>query len=104
MPSAVYGSMTGENLQALMRKVLQHKPSTTDTVPSLQARIENIGHDKARMGKPASEVAAAHYLGASTNAVIQLIDKLWLQTYLRKRKRRVQQGHTQAASEKASSS
>lgn len=86
MAAAVYGSMTGDKLKPLMIRAIKHRPSAGDIQPPLQSRIENIGHEKARMGKHANEIAAARYLGPSMKAVIDVIDKLWLKSYLAKRK------------------
>ena len=91
MAAAVYNSMAGDNFAALLRKVATQSPSKKDTMPSLQSRINNIGHEKARAGKPSTEIAAAHYLGDSMKSVVFLIDKLWLKTYLQQRKRQAQQ-------------
>ena len=101
MAAAVYTSMSGEKLQSLMTKAIRHTPSSRDTVPSLQSRIENIGHDKARLGRPATKTAAAHYLGGSMNGVISIIDKLWQKTYLQKRKQQHRQKQKQAGSKQA---
>lgn len=87
MAAAVFTNMNGDKLQSLMAKAAKHPASPGSTEPSLQSRIENIGHEKARMGTPARETAAAHYLGNSLGSVITLVDKLWQKSYLEKRKR-----------------
>ena len=87
MAAAAYTQLNGEKRQSLMKKAAGHTPSSKDTAPSLSARIKNIGHDKARMGSPASETAAARYLGNSMKSVIVLIDKLWQKSYVQRRKR-----------------
>ena len=99
--SAVYVSLNGDRLQSLMKKVIRHKPSPRATVPSLQNRIENIGHDKARMGQRTTETAAAHYLGASMKNVIALIDRLWQQNLLQGRKRQHRQKPQQPSTKQA---
>jgi len=45
--------------------------------PSLQQRLEKIGHVKPDMARGAGESAADHYLGASLNGALNLMDKLW---------------------------
>ncbi len=97
MAAAIYTTMTGEKLQSVMATAIKHKPSSRDTIPSLQSRIKNIGHDKARMGKLANETAAARYLGSSINNVIVVINKLWQKNYLEKRKQQRRRKRKQAA-------
>ena len=70
-----------------MAKALKQAATPKSTEPSLQNRIENIGHEKVRLGPPATRTAAAHYLGGSLKSVIALIDKLWQKTYIERRKR-----------------
>ncbi len=86
MPAAASASMNGDRLQALLARVVNHAPASRDIAPSLSSRIENIGHDKARMGQPAAKTAAAVYMGSSAASVITLIDKLWQKNYLEQRK------------------
>ena len=87
MAAAVYTQMNGEKRQSVMKRAASYTPSSKETVPSLHARIENIGHDKARMGTRTSETAASRYLGDSMKAVITLIDKMWQKSYLQRGKR-----------------
>ncbi|MCW8936099.1 MAG: hypothetical protein OQK98_15410 [Gammaproteobacteria bacterium] len=45
--------------------------------PSLQQRLERIGHAKPCMNRGAGESAADYYLAASLNGALNLMDKLW---------------------------
>ncbi|UCB55651.1 MAG: hypothetical protein JSW45_03740 [Thiotrichales bacterium] len=103
MAAAAYSGMAGEKLNALMARIIKHKPASNDALPSLQDRIENIGHDKVRLLKPAKEIAAVHYLGKSLKPVIDLIDKLWLKQRLENRKRHDQPGQNPPSPEQISS-
>lgn len=93
MASAVYAVTSEEKLDILVVRVYKEKPRSRDAIPSLQQRIENIGHDKPRMKPHTSENAAMLYLGASAKGVIAVIDKLWLKSLLAQRKQ--QRLHTQ---------
>ena len=87
MAPTVYTNINGGKLQSFMAKVAEYTPPSNSTEPCLQSRIENIGHEKARMASPATKTAAAEYLGGSLKNVIALVDKLWQKNYLEKRKR-----------------
>lgn len=103
MAAAVHASMSPERLESLMVKFIKEKSLSKHAKPSLQSRIENIGHNKARMSKPVAENAASRYLGSSMKGVIDLIDKLWLKTFLEKRKRQHQQKQKQVTPEQVTS-
>jgi hypothetical protein len=87
MASAVHASLKGDRLGSLVEKAYAEKPSRQETMPSLQDRIANIGHDRPRMEEHAADNAAMHYLGTSMKSVVTLLDKLWLQAFLQQRKK-----------------
>ena len=71
-------------------------------MPSLQDRIKNIGHQKPCMDDTA-ENAAVFYLGASVKGVIDVVDKLWLKSFLEQRKRQSHQGQIKPAPKRVTS-
>jgi len=103
MASAVHAFKNGEKLDSLIDKVYKEKPHSGDTTPSLQDRIKNIGHDKPYMKKDTAGNAAEFYLGASVKGVIDVIDKLWLKTFLEQRKRQPQKKQKRVAPEQVTS-
>jgi Zn-dependent protease with chaperone function len=103
MASAVLAIRNGEKLDNLIDKVYREKPRPGDATPSLQDRIKNIGHDKPYMEKQTTENAAVFYLGTSVNGVIDVIDKLWLKSFLEQRKRRPQKKQKRVAPEQVTS-
>jgi hypothetical protein len=102
MASAVHASLKGDRLSDSIEKTYEAKPSSHDTIPALQDRLANIGHARPCMKASSAENAAMHYLGASVNNVVTLIDKLWLQSFLQQRKMQVSQSQEKALSEQAS--
>jgi Zn-dependent protease with chaperone function len=86
MASAVHAIKSGEKLDGLIDEVYKQKPRPGDAMPSLQDRINNIGHDEPYMDKQPSGNAAEFYLGSSVKGVIDVIDKLWLKSFLEQRK------------------
>ena len=89
--SAVHAIKSGDRLDILIDKVYRQKPHSIQAIPSLQDRIKNIGHEKPHMKEQTAESAAVFYLGASVKGVVDIIDKLWLKSFLEKRKRQHQQ-------------
>ena len=92
MSSAVRAIKNGEQLDKLIDNAYREQPLTRNATPSLQDRISNIGHQKPCMGKGTSENAAVFYLGASVKGVVDIVDKLWLKSFLEQRKRQRHQG------------
>lgn len=88
--SAVHAIKSGDRLDILIDKVYRQKPHSIQAIPSLQDRIKNIGHEKPRMKEQTAENAAVFYLGASVKGIVDIIDKLWLKSFLEKRKRQHQ--------------
>jgi hypothetical protein len=86
MASAVHAIKSGEKLDSLIDKIYKEKPRQGDAKPSLQERIRNIGHDKPYMKDLTAGNAAEFYLGTSVKGVIDVIDKLWLKSFLEQRK------------------
>lgn len=86
MASAVYIIKNGHRLKSLVDRVYKHKPHSNEAIPSLQERIKNIGHEKPLLVSDTAENAAALYFGTSVKAVIDVIDKLWLKSFLEQRK------------------
>ncbi len=103
MASAIQAVLGGEKLDSLIDKVYREKPRRGDAMPSLQDRISNIGHDKPYIKIQSAGNAAGFYLGASVKGVIDLIDKLWLKSFLEKRKRRPRQVKSKPEQKQASS-
>jgi len=103
MASAVHAIKNGERLDSLVEKVYKEKPYSRNAIPSLQERIKNIGHEKPHMEQHTEENAAVFYLGASVKGVIDVIDKLWLKSFLEQRKRQRQQKQKQVAPEQVTS-
>ena len=92
MASAVQAFKSGDKLDSLIDIVYKEKPRPGDAMPSLQDRIKNIGHDKPHLKEPTTGNAAEIYLGTSVKGVIDLIDKLWLKSFLEQRKLQRHQG------------
>jgi hypothetical protein len=103
MASAVQALKNGEKLDALIERIYKGKPQPGDTTPSLPDRMKNIGHDKPRMKNQTAGNAAEFYLGTSCKGVIDVIDKLWLKSFLDERKRHRQKKQKQVASEQITS-
>ena len=103
MASAVQAMKNGEKLGSLIEKVYKEKPHSGDAIPSLQDRIKNIGHDKPHMENQTAGNAAEFYLGTSVKGVIDVIDKLWLKSFLEVRKRRPRQVKNKPAQRQAAS-
>ena len=97
MTTAIQANLTGGKLPQLVNETLKLAPDRRNPVPTLRARIENIGHEHAHMDEPGGITAAVHYLGNSMIGITTLIDKLWLQTWLERRKRQQRQNHEQIA-------
>jgi hypothetical protein len=92
MSSAVHAIKNGERLDNLIDNTYREQPDSGNAMPSLQERIRNIGHQKPSMEKDTTENAAVFYLGASVKGVIDVVDKLWLKSFLEHRKRQSNQG------------
>jgi hypothetical protein len=103
MASAVQTIRSGEKLDSLIDKVYKEKPSRGDAMPSLQDRIRNIGHDKPLMKQQTAGNAAVFYLGTSVKGVIDVIDKLWLKSFLEERKRQTRHVKNKPARKQAAS-
>jgi hypothetical protein len=103
MASAVETIKNGDKLDSLIDKIYKEKPRPGDATPSLQDRIKNIGHDKPHMEKQTSGNAAEFYLGASVKGVIDVIDKLWLKSFLEQRKQQPRKKQKRVASEQVTS-
>lgn len=103
MASAVHATLKGEKLAALINEAFEAGPKRRDPAPSLQNRITNIGHEKPYMEAPSGETAATHYLGTSAKGVIDLVDKLWLKTFLESRKIERAQQHPHPVTTQATS-
>jgi len=74
-------TITPEILNKLARdEIIERK----NRCPSLQQRLERIGHVKPRMDRGAGESAADYYLGYSLNGALNLMDKLWYKKYKKK--------------------
>jgi len=92
MSSAVHAIKNGERLDKLIDNAFREQPLSSDAMPSLQGRLKNIGHQKPCMEKDTTENAAVFYLGTSVKGVIDVVDKLWLKSFLEQRKRQRHQG------------
>jgi len=103
MAPAVHAIKNGEKLDSLIDKVYKEKPHSRDSMPSLQDRIKNIGHEKPHMEQHTDENAAATYLGTSVKGVIDVIDKLWLKSFLEQRKLQRQHKQKKVAPEQVTS-
>ncbi len=103
MASAVHAFKNGEKIDSLIDKVYKEKPLSGKAIPSLQDRVKNIGHDKPHMGNQTAGNAAEFYLGTSVKGVIDVIDKLWLKSFLEQRKRQPRQVQNKPAPEQATS-
>ena len=73
-------------LNALVNKIFTSYPGWQDPNPSLQKRLENIGHDSPYMPEPQGASAATHYLGAALNTVIDIMNKLWQKNQMQNNK------------------
>ena len=90
MAQAAHDNLKGEKLASSVKEVLAHESDWKEPYASLHHRLENIGHETPHMKEHEGETAAMHYLGASVNGVINLLDKLWLKTFLEKNKQDTQ--------------
>lgn len=86
MATAVQAVLKGDKLEKMIDEILKESPGRNNPVPSLQARIQNIGHSGPHREAFDGGTAAEQYLGTSLNGIITLIDKLWLKTLLDERK------------------
>ena len=103
MAAAVRTNLKGEKLKSLLAGSMNINSRWTDKTPSLVSRVKNIGHEKPYPLEPGGETAAEHYLGASINGAIDLVDKLWMKALLEKRKRQRYQKKKRVMSDQAAS-
>lgn len=103
MAAAVHANLKGEKLHKLVDETFKATHEAHDPVPSLPKRIQNIGHDHPQMNDFEGPPAAVHYLGASMNGIIVVIDELWRKTSFDNRKKRQLQIHKQAMTTQTSS-
>ena len=85
--ASLLNTMKDSKLRSLVNEVFKTELDRKNPRACLKQRLENIGHDAPYMSDATGEPAATKYLGASANAVISLIDKLWLNDYLKKTKK-----------------
>jgi hypothetical protein len=103
MSSAVRAIKNGEQLDKLIDNAYREQPLTSNATPSLQDRISSIGHQKPCMEKDTSENAAMFYLGASVKGVVDIVDKLWLKSFLEQRKKHHRQNKIKPAQKQVTS-
>jgi len=103
MSSAVRTIKNGEQLDKLIDNAYREQPLGSNAMPSLQDRISNIGHQKPRMKNDTIENAAMFYLGDSVKGVVDVIDKLWLKSFLEQRKKDRRQGKIKPAQKQVTS-
>jgi len=103
MSSAVHAIKNGERLDKLIDNAYGEKPLSSNAMPSLRDRIKNIGHQKPCMEKDTSENAAVFYLGTSVKGVIDVVDKLWLKSFLEQRKKHRRQNKIKPAQKQLTS-
>ena len=103
MSSAVRAIKNGEQLDKLIDNAYREQPIRSNAMPSLQDRINNIGHQKPNMENDTTENAAAFYLGASVKGVVDIVDKLWLKSLLEQRKKHRRQGKIKPAQKQVTS-
>lgn len=77
LATVISGNLNAENITGLKRLAMKHVPGRSDTLPSLKIRLANIGHDVPQMFENKGDNASVHFLGASENGAINLMDKLW---------------------------
>jgi len=103
MSSAVRAIKNGEQLDKLIDNAYREQPIRSNAMPSLQDRISNIGHQKPRMKNDTIENAAMFYLGDSVKGVVDVVDKLWLKSFLEQRKKHRRQGKIKPAQKQVTS-
>lgn len=84
LTSAIQLSLTGKKLDPIIDETLNTIPPRKAPMPSLQVRLDNIGHAAAHMSENKGISAAEYYLGSSLNGAINLMDKLWLKNHKQK--------------------
>lgn len=82
MMPAIQTNLKEEKLKFLINKTFKAEPQKNVAMPSMQQRLENIGHDTPFLSDNTGNTAAVKYLGESLNNVVNLIDKLWLNDIL----------------------
>jgi len=75
---AIRVNLKADKLPAILKEVSRVVPDWKDPIPSMKIRLDHIGHDKPHMSENIGESAAEHFLGASLNGSLNLLDKLWL--------------------------
>jgi len=103
MAAAVHATLKAENLAKLVDETLKEKQARKSPVPTLQTRIQNIGHSTPHREELDGTSAAEQYLSTSINGVIAVIDKLWLKTLLEERKKQQPKRHKHAVTTPATS-
>ena len=78
--------LAGDKLAPFIDEVFKVESQRNDPAPSLRDRLENVGHDEPSMTVTTDITAAAQYLGGSLKNVIDLMDKLWLNNQMNKKK------------------
>ncbi len=85
MAMAVHNKINDKTLVTLLEDVTKRDSEWLDAKPSIDRRLENIGHDTPRMQVSEGNTAVDFYLKNSKNGLINLLDKYWQKTYYEKK-------------------
>jgi hypothetical protein len=84
--ASIQASFKDKKQISLIDEAFKAQPHWKDPIPSMQARLANIGHETPYMPESSGITAAEHYLGTSLGGIIVIINKLWAKKNLAKRK------------------
>ena len=85
MAMAVSNKINDKTLVTLLDDVMKRESEWLDAKPSINRRLENIGHDTPQMQVSEGKTAVDFYLKNSKNGLINLLDKHWQKTYYEKK-------------------
>jgi hypothetical protein len=75
MAKVFEGGLSGDEVQAQLKRIKRGGESRKSTMPSLADRLDNIGYQEPLLPKPMSVTAARFYLGSACDTCIEVIDK-----------------------------
>jgi len=78
MTKVVKAGITDDEISQTIQDALKVEINNPAPMPSLNARLNHLGHAKPLPPKRLSKTAAEYYLGSSLGKIIQLFDKRWI--------------------------
>jgi hypothetical protein len=96
--------LTTKNTKRWLDSVYDHESHRLKAIPSLRARMQNIGRSRIRIPERIQQTAAQFYLDHAYSSVVSGINRLWMQRNNRTRAKRSVVNHTIVAQQQNSAS